>query len=102
MVIDFRSQNASPKLQKIFVEVINQEQWFYCFFLILFFFFFFLRLKREKLRFTNIERGSNKTSKALVWHLGSIKELANGGLRFRGFKAANTLRWMYLKVRNIK
>ena len=41
MVIDFRSQNASPKLQKIFVEVINQEQWFYCFFLILFFFFFF-------------------------------------------------------------
>ena len=31
-------------------------------------------------------------SKALVWHLGSIKELANCGLHFRGFKAANTLR----------
>ena len=31
-------------------------------------------------------------SKALVWHLGSIKELANCGLHFRGFKAANTVR----------
>ena len=30
----------------------------------------------------------------------SIKELANCGLRFRGFKAANTLRWMHLKMRN--
>ena len=57
MVIDFRSQNASPKLHKIFVEVINQEQWFHFFFFnFIFLLFFFLRLKRAKLRFTNIER----------------------------------------------
>ena len=35
-------------------------------------------------------------------HLGSTKELANCGLRFRGFKAANTLRMMHLNVGNNK
>ena len=48
MVIDFRSQNASPNLHKIFVEVINQENGFIAFFLILFFFFFFLEVKKGK------------------------------------------------------
>ena len=44
----------------------------------------------------------SKEVKALVWHLGSIKELVNCGLSFRGFKAADTLRWMHLKVRSNK
>ena len=48
MVIDFRSQNASPKLHKIFVEVINQEQWFYCFFFNFIFLLFFLEVKKGK------------------------------------------------------
>ena len=39
-----------------------------------------------------------KKSKAFVWHLGSIKQLENCGLRFRSFKLANTLRWMHLKL----
>ena len=56
MVIDFRSENANPKLQKIFVEVINQQQWFHCFFFLFFFFFFFFRLKRKKVSFTDVER----------------------------------------------
>ena len=28
MVIDFRSKNGNTNLQRIFVEVINQETWF--------------------------------------------------------------------------
>ena len=44
MVIDFRSENANPKLQKIFVEVINQQQWFHW----VFFLFLFLQVKKEK------------------------------------------------------
>ena len=48
MVIDFRSENANPKLQKIFVEVINQQQWFHWVFFLFFFLFLFLQVKKEK------------------------------------------------------
>ena len=34
-------------------------------------------LKRKKAGFTDVVRGSNKRSIALVWHLGSMEELAN-------------------------
>ena len=39
--------------------------------------FFILWLKSKKVGFTDVVRGSNKRSKALVWHLGSMAELAN-------------------------
>ena len=56
----------------------------------------------SSLSLTYVVRGENKMNKALVWNLGSIKELGNCGLHFRGFKELNTLHWMHLKVRNNK
>ena len=32
MIIDIRSKNANTNLQRIFVEVINQQTWFHSFF----------------------------------------------------------------------
>ena len=48
MVIDFRFQNANTNLQRLFVEIINQQIWFHrC----------FLKLKSKKLSFTDVVKG---------------------------------------------
>ena len=53
--------------------------------------FFILMLKSKKVSFTDMVGYWKKTTKAFVWHLMSMEELENCGLRFRAFKPANTL-----------
>ena len=63
---------------------------------------FYFEDKKQKTKLHHVIRGENKRSKAFFWQLVYIKEAANCGLRFRGFKPTNTLRWMLLKVRRSK
>ena len=60
--------------------------------------YFSLNLFKE----VDLISGQNQRNKAPLCYLGHMKEVANCGLRFRGFKRTNTLSWMHLKVKNNK